>query len=117
MRPRTGPAHGACFGGDVDHRSVAALGAANFEATMSTTVDVVHIARLIVTSVVAHECRFALTQVIRLHRMLAILPSAHSCDVPEGDQLRLASGRRPDAAKFEQFEPKRFYLCQDAIHR
>ena len=26
-------------------------------------------------------------------------------------------GRWPDSAKFEQFEPKRFYLRQNSVHR
>ena len=34
-----------------------------------------------------------------------------------GAQLGLMDGRWPDSAKFEQFEPERFYLRQDSVHR
>ena len=52
------------------------------------------------------------------------LPSPDAGDVEEREGLRYSSAarlgltdrRRPDAAKFEQLEPKRFYLRQDPVH-
>ena len=55
--------------------------------------------------------KFAQIQVICPHRMLAILPNTPWFRYSAGGaQLGLDDGRWPDSAKFEQFEPKRFYL-------